>query len=477
MVKMETVGAICNKPLEKLKRCEELSEKNDSKVQKRLSWDGTFESKNEFPPEGVVGSDDIEFEPISNIEEVFRDPSTFDFLSQIGSSNPLRDLRKESLYVKFDPCLQSPKEENSSQIDSKLSKRSVTHRVDLVASSSDRHTSPLNRNNEFRLPDLCLVEPLKTCGLEEKADECSISNISATQSSENITLIDVETPDKSMAHQYAQQANTPNSSSNQYALQTSVSEKKLDECSFSNISEIECSGNNLLVDIEPCDTSIEKISSLKRELCDLRALLVERELAHRATKKNLQMVVQKCLQQKMIQDTSLRNGQNDLNRAIIAEYEENINSIKLEMTTALIMFQQKKKNIEGEKSRMMEHKIMTDKAHDDLSVKLCNTEKSIISLSQEIEEQAGEITRIKLLNDAVTDKMTKDGWEYAHIVESAFKDVEFQRQKYKKDLGLLDTRVKTLKVKENSLNLRFRQLTAENEYLTKMLDEATKEEK
>ncbi|KAJ9579580.1 hypothetical protein L9F63_004765, partial [Diploptera punctata] len=37
--------------------------------------------------------------------DVFKDPSTFDFLNSIGNSNIVNDLRKESLYVKFDPLV------------------------------------------------------------------------------------------------------------------------------------------------------------------------------------------------------------------------------------------------------------------------------------------------------------------------------------------------------------------------------------
>ncbi|XP_071448943.1 transforming acidic coiled-coil-containing protein 3-like [Hetaerina americana] len=35
--------------------------------------------------------------------DVFKDPAAFDFLSQVGSSNPSANLRTESLYIKFDP--------------------------------------------------------------------------------------------------------------------------------------------------------------------------------------------------------------------------------------------------------------------------------------------------------------------------------------------------------------------------------------
>ncbi|KAK7792201.1 hypothetical protein R5R35_005154 [Gryllus longicercus] len=42
-------------------------------------------------------------------DEVFKDPSTFDFLTQFGNTTSLRDLRKESLYIKFDPLVGSPR--------------------------------------------------------------------------------------------------------------------------------------------------------------------------------------------------------------------------------------------------------------------------------------------------------------------------------------------------------------------------------
>ncbi|PSN44346.1 hypothetical protein C0J52_11097 [Blattella germanica] len=39
--------------------------------------------------------------------DVFKDPAAFDFLNSIGNSNTATDLRKESLYVKFDPLIGS----------------------------------------------------------------------------------------------------------------------------------------------------------------------------------------------------------------------------------------------------------------------------------------------------------------------------------------------------------------------------------
>jgi hypothetical protein len=36
---------------------------------------------------------------------VFKDPAAFEYLSAVGSSHVPSDLRKESLYVKFDPLV------------------------------------------------------------------------------------------------------------------------------------------------------------------------------------------------------------------------------------------------------------------------------------------------------------------------------------------------------------------------------------
>jgi hypothetical protein len=36
---------------------------------------------------------------------VFKDPAAFEYLSSVGSSRTAFDLRKESLYVKFDPLV------------------------------------------------------------------------------------------------------------------------------------------------------------------------------------------------------------------------------------------------------------------------------------------------------------------------------------------------------------------------------------
>jgi len=36
---------------------------------------------------------------------VFKDPAAFEYLSSVGSSRTSFDLRKESLYVKFDPLV------------------------------------------------------------------------------------------------------------------------------------------------------------------------------------------------------------------------------------------------------------------------------------------------------------------------------------------------------------------------------------
>lgn len=36
---------------------------------------------------------------------MFKDPAAFEYLSSVGSSHVLSDLRKESLYVKFDPLM------------------------------------------------------------------------------------------------------------------------------------------------------------------------------------------------------------------------------------------------------------------------------------------------------------------------------------------------------------------------------------
>lgn len=36
---------------------------------------------------------------------VFEDPAAFEYLSSVGSSHTASDLRKESLYVKFDPLV------------------------------------------------------------------------------------------------------------------------------------------------------------------------------------------------------------------------------------------------------------------------------------------------------------------------------------------------------------------------------------
>jgi hypothetical protein len=36
---------------------------------------------------------------------VFKDPAAFEYLSSVGSSRAPSDLRKESLYVKFDPLV------------------------------------------------------------------------------------------------------------------------------------------------------------------------------------------------------------------------------------------------------------------------------------------------------------------------------------------------------------------------------------
>lgn len=36
---------------------------------------------------------------------MFKDPAAFEYLSSVGSSRTSYDLRKESLYVKFDPLM------------------------------------------------------------------------------------------------------------------------------------------------------------------------------------------------------------------------------------------------------------------------------------------------------------------------------------------------------------------------------------
>lgn len=36
---------------------------------------------------------------------MFKDPAAFEYLSSVGSSRAPSDLRKESLYVKFDPLV------------------------------------------------------------------------------------------------------------------------------------------------------------------------------------------------------------------------------------------------------------------------------------------------------------------------------------------------------------------------------------
>lgn len=39
------------------------------------------------------------------IFSVFKDPAAFEYLSSVGNSHVPSDLRKESLYVKFDPLV------------------------------------------------------------------------------------------------------------------------------------------------------------------------------------------------------------------------------------------------------------------------------------------------------------------------------------------------------------------------------------
>lgn len=36
---------------------------------------------------------------------MFQDPATFEYLSSVGNSHAASDLRKESLYMKFDPLV------------------------------------------------------------------------------------------------------------------------------------------------------------------------------------------------------------------------------------------------------------------------------------------------------------------------------------------------------------------------------------
>ncbi|XP_066996608.2 uro-adherence factor A isoform X2 [Anabrus simplex] len=61
---------------------------------------------------------DIADEVSCKAEDVFKDASAFDFLSAIGSTQAAQDLRKQSLYVKFDPLVESMSQTEKNKVSS-----------------------------------------------------------------------------------------------------------------------------------------------------------------------------------------------------------------------------------------------------------------------------------------------------------------------------------------------------------------------
>jgi len=113
-------------------------------------------------PEDSEAGPDINADAFTN--EIFRDPSSFDFLSQHGSGNEAAlALARQSLYVKFDPLIQG-----RPSIMPKVIDEEEDNNNDLIAMNSPSSSQPQNRSKTKIEVDDDLAIAEQRAAFEEK---------------------------------------------------------------------------------------------------------------------------------------------------------------------------------------------------------------------------------------------------------------------------------------------------------------------
>ncbi|KAK3914337.1 Transforming acidic coiled-coil-containing protein 2 [Frankliniella fusca] len=359
--------------------------------------------------------------------DAFKDPSAFDFLSLHGCSRSARDLRKESLYVKFDPLV------GSFISDTRADNSLIMH--------------PENSSE---------TQAGAACG-QDQALNTSVKLVSLSPSAS-----------KQQAEETAQDA----------ALITPIKTMPSRGTSVKTPAHIML--NETLESIGSRGTLVKQEDLIKK-LQEHQAVLEEQDKAYQERISELEQRLQEMdIRQAEERSKELKEKDKELQEKVQSLSELNVIMKEYEKTISRLVAEKSQ-----EKAALEEKQVELVKDRDQAQQHLNNMEIAFSDIHTKYERLKSVVTALKkneeTLNAALAEKQENfDKMQNmydmlkSHAVsklEKANQDLESIKQKHQQENSKLKAMVKKLEVKTKSLEEALEQKVKENQALTAICDE------
>lgn len=402
----------------------------------------TNKSKVGISPLKVVSEDLVQSGPSSAIidldaeefksGDLFKDPSAFDFLSLHGGTRSARDLRKESLYVKFDPLVGSSFSDSFSTMHPENSSDSQT----VTTGGMDTHQAAESQMNTSE--KLVSFSP---SGSSKQSQDNTLAAVSATPvKGSAVKSSPAKTPAHVMLNETLESIG---------ARGTPVKQEDLIKKLQEHQSVLE-----------------EQDKAYQERIAELEQRLQEMELG-RADGVEL---VQEQLKEKDKQLQEKVKSLSELN-VIMKEYEKTISRLVAEKSQEKTALEEKHADLIKDRDQAQQHLNNMEIAFADIHTKYERL-KSVVeafkkneeTLNKELAEQQANFDKMQNMYDMLK----------AHAVaklENANQDLEAAKQKHQQENAKLKAIIKKLEVKTKSLEETLEQKVKENQALTAICDE------
>lgn len=403
---------------------------------RRVSSNKEVCSKNSINPEMNQSEAGPEIAVDAQLQggDVFKDPAAFEYLSSVGSSRTSYDLRKESLYVKFDPLMGGVS-------------RTIDNSIPLPPSLEERSSVPAAASNEKE---------------HMSGDTTPIKNPALTVIDKLISL-----SPSPMKPRLIPPAKQPVGSPVKESASPSVSqEPAVIGCSGTVMGDNATLMEELYVLRELCATQDEKykerIAQLEQECVTMRGHIdhlqsLIKESEDSKTKLN-KKVAEKAQAQKQMS-------------IIMEEYEKTISRLVAEKEQERQAHEQEKSTLLKDRDAAMGHLANIEIAFSDLHKKY-ERSKTVIEGFKKNEE----VLRTSLADYEATIRKQEQKYDMlkSHAMaqlESANQELDSVRRSQQAETAKFKAMIKKAEVKTSSLEEMLEQKVKENQELASICDE------
>lgn len=359
--------------------------------------------------------------------DAFKDPSAFDFLSLHGCTRSARDLRKESLYVKFDPLVGSLVSDTRSDISFTMHPENSSENQNGASALTEDGLQP----SETQLSS---SEKLVSLSPSKQTPSNAEAAAPATPVRSNLVK---NTPVKTPAHVMLNETLESIGSRGTLVKQEDLIKKLQEHQSV----------------LEEQDKAYQERIS---------------ELEHRLQEMNTQRVDQ--LKEKDRQLEEKVQSISEL-RVVMKEYEQTIARIVAEKSQQKAAYEEGQVEIIRERDEAQQHLNNMEMTFADIHKKYERL-KSVVdafkkneeSLNAALAEKNASIDKIQNMYDMLKSHAVQK-------LEKANQDLEGMKQKHQQENAKLRAMIKKLEIKTKSLEEALEQKVKENQALTAICDE------